>query len=163
MSDTGMKAVDADLARCIESNYINEYRPMHDFMGATFNEDDLVTEFTTDLPTTWLNGILCADGRSTLLPQRMEEIISQRRKRGPFSWRLGVLTPNMDVVRKLLLTYAPKRISRTTGMILNSPSSIESTAMTARPKDQSLIISKVRSEKELAEFMIPFNGCLLPK
>jgi len=44
MSDAGMKAIDADLARCIESNYINEYRPMHDCMGAIFNEDDLVTE-----------------------------------------------------------------------------------------------------------------------
>jgi FR47-like protein len=162
MSDTGMKAIDADLARCIESNYINEYRPMHDFMGATFNEDDLVTEFTTDLPTTWLNGILCADGRSASLPQRMEEIISERRNRGPFSWRLGVLTPNRDVVRKLLQTHAPKRISRTAGMILNDPSIIESTTMTARPKDQSLIISEVRSEKELAQFMIPFNQSFCP-
>jgi len=85
----------------------------------------------------------------------MEEIISERRNRGPFSWRLGVLTPNRDVVRKLLQTHAPKRISRTAGMILNDQSIIESTAMTARPKDQPLIISKVRSEKELAEFMIP--------
>ncbi len=146
---------DAELAKQIESNYINEYRPMHNYMGVVFDEDSVLTEVSSNFPTTWFNGVLRADGSSPTLPERMEKTIAKYVNRDMMSWRLGVLTVEAETVRKLLESAAPACVNRTKAMVLRTP--IESESINDKFK-----VVKVDNVKRMSEFMVPFNEPYCP-
>jgi len=162
--------IDGELAKQIECNYINEYRPMDGHMGFAINEDIVLTEVSSSFLTTWFNGVLRADGSSPALPERMKQTIAKWANKAMMSWRVGVLTNEAEKVKKLLLSCAPAQINRVKAMALRKPIASQSRSGVSGSGfsgsgfsgDDNFRIEIVDNAKRLAEFMVPFNDPYCP-
>jgi len=148
--DGPFTAANEDLACRMERNYITQFRLLSSIDGATFTENDVVTEFVSGYNTSWMNGVVKTDGNHAQLRELISETLRKYAKRCPMLWRVGALTNEPQLVRETLIENGLLFEGVDSGMVLDRGLFSDSKAL------PEFTAHSVNKQEKVHDWLIPF-------
>jgi GNAT superfamily N-acetyltransferase len=139
-----------DLACRMERNFITQFRLFSGINGATFTEDDVITEFVSGYNASWMNGVLKTDGSYAQLRERISETLRKYTGQYPMLWRVGALTSKPQLVREVLTENGLQFEGVDAGMALNQNQFCNSKAL------PEFTVHVVNKQEKVRDWLIPF-------
>jgi GNAT superfamily N-acetyltransferase len=143
-----------EVARSLETNFINTFKNVHGVEGVVFSQTDSVAKFVSGFPVPWLNCVFWFDANGQDLKEQIKGVLSEFKDRHcPMYWFVGVLTPRQAAVKNALVEVGLTSASDYVGLVLE-PSAFHASA----PKPE-LKIEIVSGSKKIRHWVEPVSVC----